>query len=65
MSRVLSRRIARMEAARGGSRVVALFLTGKCPGDAEAEKACMILGGEVTERDTFFVFRTIYEEKLP
>jgi hypothetical protein len=45
MSRVLSRRIARMEAARGGSRVVALFLTGKCPGDANAEKSRMILVG--------------------
>jgi hypothetical protein len=54
-----------MEAARGGSRVVALFLTGKCPGDANAEKSRMIRGGEASERDTFFVFRTIYEEKLP
>jgi hypothetical protein len=45
--------------------VVVLFLTGKSPGDADAEKASMIRGGEATERDTFFVFRTIYEEKLP
>jgi hypothetical protein len=62
MSRQLAWRLTRLEAARGGP-VVALFLTGRSAGDVEAEKARCISAGEATERDTFFVFRTIYEEK--
>jgi hypothetical protein len=63
MSRPLSRRLTRLEAAEAAGRVVALFLKGRSPGDVDAEKARRIRTGDATERDSFFVIRTIYEER--
>jgi hypothetical protein len=48
-----------LEAAEAAGRVVALFLKGRSPGDVDAEKARRIRTGDATERDFFFVIRTI------